>query len=221
MSAVAHFSMTTCPHCLKELSTEQGLAAHMSHRRPCRLAEEAARGHRQMDAAGREPLLMGGVINNRAEDNSIDHSAQRFGNMDIDFEDLPYRRAPGGDDANPSGSATGPGIGMGNRHRVTVEDEPEADVEHGGLPRKAWVEDFPVSAGAGLSYGVAPTLFERLHTEQQAQGVQACNPFEDLGEWDLARWLMTSGLTQSSIDSYLKLNIVSICRSATSSMRDD
>ncbi|KAF8799293.1 hypothetical protein BYT27DRAFT_7040688, partial [Phlegmacium glaucopus] len=31
-------------------------------------------------------------------------------------------------------------------------------------------------------------------------------PFESEDEWELARWLMTSGVSQTKIDSFLKLN---------------
>ncbi|OJT15374.1 hypothetical protein TRAPUB_8065, partial [Trametes pubescens] len=33
-------------------------------------------------------------------------------------------------------------------------------------------------------------------------------PFQDKEEWQLAHWLVTSGLMQSSIEKYLKLSIM-------------
>ncbi|KAH9856106.1 hypothetical protein C2E23DRAFT_722345, partial [Lenzites betulinus] len=95
------------------------------------------------------------------------------------------------------------------RHRATVEDdlEEEEEIEQGGLPWKAWVEDYPASEAPGQTFGEEQTVFERILAEQQAQGQSPWNPFEDLEEWDLARWMVTSGLTQASIDKFLKLNI--------------
>ncbi|KAI8989226.1 hypothetical protein BD414DRAFT_372805, partial [Trametes punicea] len=86
---------------------------------------------------------------------------------------------------------------------VTIEDVPEC--EEGGLPRKAWVEDFPSSAGEPV--GTAETTFERLRREKEEVGDSPWAPFEDEEEWQLAHWLVTSGLTQTNIEKYLKLNI--------------
>ncbi|KAJ2975809.1 hypothetical protein NUW54_g11669 [Trametes sanguinea] len=43
--------------------------------------------------------------------------------------------------------------------------------------------------------------------EQRAAGDQPWAPFKDLDEWELAQWLVTSGLSQTAIEQYLKLNI--------------
>lgn len=91
------------------------------------------------------------------------------------------------------------------RHRVTVEDVP--DCEEGGLPKKVWIEDFP--GDAGRPDGTSETLFERMRSEKTKAGDSPWAPFEDEEEWQLAHWLVTSGLTQSSIEKYLKLPIVS------------
>ncbi|KAH9848234.1 hypothetical protein C2E23DRAFT_740105, partial [Lenzites betulinus] len=56
----------------------------------------------------------------------------------------------------------------------------------------------------------AATPFEELLQQQRSQGNVPYAPFEDLAEWNLAEWLVTSGLTQSSIEKFLKLPIVSV-----------
>ncbi|KAI9057363.1 hypothetical protein FKP32DRAFT_1584219 [Trametes sanguinea] len=88
-------------------------------------------------------------------------------------------------------------------HRVEVEEIP--DEEEGGIPRRPWIEDFPTPAGQ--VYGTAETDFNRIWREQQSAGDMPWAPFADVDEWELARWLVTSGLSQTAIDNYLKLKI--------------
>lgn len=81
------------------------------------------------------------------------------------------------------------------------------DVEHGGLPRKPWIEDYP--GDAGRAEGAAETSFELHDKARKAAGDALWAPFEDEQEWQLAHWLVTSGLTQTNIEKFLKLDIVS------------
>lgn len=90
-------------------------------------------------------------------------------------------------------------------HAVTVEEVP--DLEEGGLPRKAWVEDFPGEAGTPID--TAKTSFERIRLAKEAAEDSPWAPFENEDEWQLSHWLVTSGLTQTNIEKFLKLKIVS------------
>ncbi|TBU36435.1 hypothetical protein BD309DRAFT_878371, partial [Dichomitus squalens] len=90
-------------------------------------------------------------------------------------------------------------------HRVSVEDVPEDVFDAGGLPRCPWVEDFSEPAGTPL--GTAETLFEGYRRAYKEEGKSKWAPFESEEEWELAQWLITSGLSQQAIDKYLKLNI--------------
>ncbi|KAJ6545182.1 hypothetical protein B0H19DRAFT_844804, partial [Mycena capillaripes] len=47
--------------------------------------------------------------------------------------------------------------------------------------------------------------FEKLREEQKTKGHAPWEPFESQDEWELAQWLMTSGLSNKKIDKYLKL----------------
>ncbi|EJF60224.1 hypothetical protein DICSQDRAFT_63569 [Dichomitus squalens LYAD-421 SS1] len=91
------------------------------------------------------------------------------------------------------------------RHHVTVEDVPDEDLDAGGLPRCPWVEDYPGPAGTPL--GGAKTLFEEYRDVHKEAGKGRWAPFESEEEWELAQWLLTSGLSQQAIDKYLKLDI--------------
>ena len=91
--------------------------------------------------------------------------------------------------------------------RATVEDvEDEDDITEDSR----FIEDFPEPAG--LPHSADKTRlsdFERHLYEQKKAGDAPWAPFETEDEWELARWLMTSGMSQTKIDSFLKLNKVS------------
>ncbi|KAJ7820185.1 hypothetical protein B0H14DRAFT_3472539 [Mycena olivaceomarginata] len=69
------------------------------------------------------------------------------------------------------------------RPRATVEDVEDED--------DRWVQPFPKERQAGAKKGNAPW-----------------EPFESEDEWEMAHWLMTSGLSGKKTDSYLKLKKV-------------
>jgi hypothetical protein len=66
-----------------------------------------------------------------------------------------------------------------------------------------------------LAYGSPIGTFKTRHERQQehnrANRVGPWHPFEDQDEWELAKWLVESGLSQSEIENFLKLNVVSNC----------
>lgn len=89
--------------------------------------------------------------------------------------------------------------------RTRVEDV--EDEEWGGLPKRPWVESFQ-GAGSVLKEGI--TAFEKLRRKKEKKQRSLWAPFESQDEWQLAQWLLTSGLTQKAIDSFLKLHIVRV-----------
>jgi hypothetical protein len=65
-----------------------------------------------------------------------------------------------------------------------------------------------------LVHGTAPTYFEYLKDKRMndptipkdiPSELRQTWPFSDLGEWSLARWLLTSGISKGSIDQFLQL----------------
>lgn len=51
--------------------------------------------------------------------------------------------------------------------------------------------------------------FERLREGQQSSGNQPWAPFSSIEDWDYARWIMNSDLSQKQIDAMLALDLVS------------
>ncbi|GLB45368.1 hypothetical protein LshimejAT787_2200310 [Lyophyllum shimeji] len=82
------------------------------------------------------------------------------------------------------------------RRAVEVEEVLDED-----SPDHRWVEDYPGPAGS--VYGRSQGTFEKYREKQEERGDPPWYPFESEAEWELARWLMTSGVSQSKIDSFL------------------
>jgi hypothetical protein len=70
-------------------------------------------------------------------------------------------------------------------------------------PNVQWVNDFPNPAGS--TSGPCATEFEQHQRAQRAEKQEPWSPFESQDEWELARWLMTVGVSQAKMDSFLKL----------------
>ncbi|KAI0696099.1 hypothetical protein BC835DRAFT_1272404 [Cytidiella melzeri] len=80
------------------------------------------------------------------------------------------------------------------------------------MPKNPFLDDHWYTSGqAGAATGRGRTLFEVMHEERVQEGVEADAPwvpFASEEEWGLAQWMMHSGLSQSEIDRYLKLDII-------------
>lgn len=95
------------------------------------------------------------------------------------------------------------------RRGVTLEEVPDEEA----LPNGRVVESHP---SAGWTYrGVVPTEWETRRSEDERDQHDPWFPFDSLDDWELARWLMTSGVSQEKIDGYLKLHIVCLSISLT------
>lgn len=201
----------TCPTCHETLPTAQGLSTHRKLIDECRRAYLAARSLRHDEAVALG--LAAAAATNKSAVDSVDV-------LDIsDGQDLCGESLSGEDDLllalDPlrSEDAALPGAhgeaqgdpGTAKRRRVEVEEVP--DEEEGGLPRVPWVADYP--GDAGKTYGTGKTAFERIRSRKEKAGEDMWAPFECREEWELAEWLVTSGLSQTNIEKYLKLEIVS------------
>ncbi|KAF8054072.1 hypothetical protein FPV67DRAFT_1442201, partial [Lyophyllum atratum] len=94
---------------------------------------------------------------------------------------------------------------MQPRRGATVEDAIE-DLDNVVNPDDRWVEDYPGSAGA--TYGHCENTFSTYRQKQETRGHAPWYPFESQKEWEVAEWLMTSGVSQRKIDSFLKLKSI-------------
>ncbi|KAF8143444.1 hypothetical protein K438DRAFT_1911066 [Mycena galopus ATCC 62051] len=86
------------------------------------------------------------------------------------------------------------------RPRATVEEVEDED--------NIWIQDFPEKSGAGKRGAECETPFEKHFREQKDEGHEPWHPFQSEDEWNLAQWLMTSGVSQSKRDEFLKLKVI-------------
>jgi hypothetical protein len=75
-----------------------------------------------------------------------------------------------------------------------------------------FIVDYPEDARAGAiledTNDGLETRFEKIRRTQQVAGKPAWAPFDSLKDWELSRWLIRSGVSQSEIDKFLKLEAV-------------
>lgn len=185
-----------CRFCARLLPTRQGLRAHLAQRSQCRHAFQRAKARLAQDSGTADHDVFPGPP---APENEPDDDHDMTYAFDVNHNTPP---------AQDHAAATNP-------FRTTVEevpDEGEPGLDHGGLPKIPFVEDYPRPAGS--TYGTAETFFETYRFAKEAVKEHPWAPFADAEEWELAQWLMTSGLTKKAIEKFLKLKIVSsLCMS--------
>lgn len=185
-----------CPYCPKAPPTAQGLSSHLAQSQRCK-AKLAA-----FYSAG--DLL---DVNNELFDEDVEMGDQpAYGPNDPDSDsestpdvglDPPIAVRPVAE-TNLSGDE-GPTDVNTHSRRASVEDvEDEEDARY--------IDDF---VGAGLPHAEScQSKFEHHFANQREAGDAPWAPFESEDEWELARWLMTSGVSQKQMDEFLKLNKV-------------
>ncbi|PPQ71533.1 hypothetical protein CVT26_010393 [Gymnopilus dilepis] len=122
-------------------------------------------------------------------------------NMDLDdpiFQMLPPSTTE--DAPSPSSSPL-----RGNR--VTIEEVEDEDAHRSPNTTDAlWEEPWPYEAGTPIREELG--AFEKLRQEQESNGHAPWHPFENKEDWELARWLILSGVSQKKINDFLKLDSV-------------
>ncbi|KAJ7060890.1 hypothetical protein C8F01DRAFT_988007 [Mycena amicta] len=85
-----------------------------------------------------------------------------------------------------------------------IEDEEDEDLDVPGSSR--WSEDYPEPAGCKLDDGAkGKTAFEAFREQQIELGLEPWAPFDSEADWELARWLVESGVSRTKMDEFLKL----------------
>lgn len=192
-----------CAYCPARLATAQGLHSHIVQSKRCRATRarhEASIVDSDSDSSNSNTQL-GRGMNTMQIDAPFDGLPS-----DYDSNSPPYVELdPPVDDPEPLEEERP----TRESRRATVEDVEDEDVITKDSDSR-FIEDFP--RPAGLPHSADKTRssnFERHLYEQKKAGDAPWAPFETEDEWELARWLMTSGVSQTKIDSFLKLNKVS------------
>ncbi|KAJ7576496.1 hypothetical protein C8J56DRAFT_1007498 [Mycena floridula] len=88
-----------------------------------------------------------------------------------------------------------------------IPSEPASADDNGFNP---YIHDYPTPAGTPIyNASKLPTQFEQIRNEQIAKGLDPWAPFDSQDDWELARFIMKSGLSQAKIDEFLKLKLIS------------
>lgn len=95
-------------------------------------------------------------------------------------------------------------------------DDETGDEREAGDTGGYWVCDYPEGhAGKVLEASdLANTgsRFENIRYRQRLAGKTSWDPFVDEEEWELAQWLVETGISQRNIDKFLKLKKVNQTR---------
>jgi hypothetical protein len=187
-----------CPYCPKAPPTAQGLSSHLAQSQRCK--EKLAAFYRAGDLLN---------VNNEPFDEDVEMGDQPVYAPNDPDSDLESNADIGLDppivvpmaESNLSGDE-GPTDLNTHSRRASVEEV--EDEEDGDDVR--YINDF---AGAGLPHAErCQTNFEQHFAQQREAGDAPWAPFESKDEWELAKWLMTSGVSQKQMDDFLKLKKV-------------
>lgn len=97
---------------------------------------------------------------------------------------------------------------MGQRpsKRARVEDD---EPEDSPFETGAYSEEFHPPAGQPCGSPISHP-FDDLSASQKAENHQPWEPFSSADDWELARWIVTAGLSQKQTNDMLSLNLVSV-----------
>lgn len=175
-----------CRYCGKPgvSRTLQGLRSHISQTPRCRARRDE------------EHMLL---HRNRSARASLQHAHQQSVENHTQRESLEENNTPPSDNPDEHHSK-----------RARVDDDNEAEIFESANTK--FIVDYPAEACAGAiledSRDRLETRFEKIWRMQQNAGEPAWAPFSSLGDWELSRWLVQSGVSQREIDKFLKLESV-------------
>lgn len=170
-----------CVFCQAIFATTQGLRSHLTQSKPCR---------KKMDAS-HQP-------SNVAISTLTFLPADEYQSLDAAINVMEPN--PGADGATLSEGQ--PSRTSQKRPAVTIEEVEDEDAPG----TQKWIEDYP--APAGSMYGSCMSIFEKYREQQRQEGLPPWAPFQDMEEWETARWIMLSGISQERMKSLLNLEKV-------------
>jgi len=189
-----------CPFCPRRLATNQGITSHISQTQTCRdkLNTFYDNLNAQLDQAGPSSTRR-------------DEDAQQEGadvNIDVEMGHNGSSSPPDFSCDIPDDSAPAPSLQQERHRRATVEDAPDED-DAPKLPEgEVWIDDYDEDRQAGATGQPCKTSFEFHRDQQREARLEPWSPFESEDEWELARWLMSAGVSQKKMDTLLKLKLV-------------
>ncbi|KAJ7235026.1 hypothetical protein B0H12DRAFT_1076218 [Mycena haematopus] len=219
---------STCTYCGSQCPTLQGLRSHLAQSKACNekhLEEFAADSGSESDQADDERAT--------GEDSDFEMDQGGVAADDPLTYDPPGEESDGSDSvrfnvaadfvdpAVTNVASTPHGVWAIAAHGVyeyffmimqagteRAKKRPRATVEEVEDEDERWVQPFDEKHYAASTIRPCKTEFQRTKARQQKEKQAPWYPFESEDEWELARWLMTSGVSQTKTDEYLKLKVV-------------
>lgn len=200
---------SNCKYCGTHCPTAQGHRSHLAQSRACR--KQHFEEYAAADSSDSESDNEDGAspLGHPIEDADMDQAAAESGpealsnehNFSLSDSDEENIDPPRVDRIAP---APEPKSNARKHPRPSVEDVEDED--------DRWVQHFPTNLAAGAILEKCRTQFQKLREEQTQAKLAPWHPFESEEEWELAHWLMTSGVSRTKTDEFLKLKAVRTVR---------
>lgn len=199
--------MPACEFCNSRFDSTKGLNLHQAQSKPCRekrdkLFEaqhvsdsESSDGN---DVAGPDHFAGDELCENNWDNMDVEPP---FAEAGAGVEAINERTEAAANACGDEGSTKAAENGQRKRKRQDSGDREETG-------KTVWQEIFPGPAGTPISK--CRTRFEEIRAKQIEKGREPWYPFESKAMWELARWLVDSGLSADKINSFLKLELVSM-----------
>lgn len=179
-----------CGVCRQGFSTQQGLRTHVQLSPECRAAIQARNRPHESETPTSPPP---------------NHDTLPNASQDIP----PETNTP-----HLPGSPTNTNTPEADPRRARVEDadDENEDGRDEGDGNGYWVWDFPEGQAGriveGSSLAHTGSRFENIRHRQRLAGKVPWDPFSNEEEWEVAQWLVETGISQRNIDEFLKLKKV-------------
>ncbi|KAF5362997.1 hypothetical protein D9757_014080 [Collybiopsis confluens] len=174
---------TACPYCGSIGESTKSLRAHITQKKFCRQKDEQA--FYESDSDPEAPMDWTPTTEPDSENNSEN--------------DIGYFQ--------PTSSHCSSTLPVSIEE---IEDDPsnEAKSVYGNVNNYVYAMPYPGPAGMSLHDSCMPTSFEAAYQRQTEAKLPPWTPFKSEQEWELARWLISSGASQKKIDKFCMLDMI-------------
>ena len=200
-----------CPYCFTDTESRRGLHSHMMQKKTCRerMEADAYISESASETAGANKQNNSNLPTQHPNEADAENPAS---DNEMDFDELPFHSSSPITDVQVAAAASprvSPAASPQQPSSPNHLEDADNDNEHAEADddtESRWIEDFPYPAGVPIGEGVS--RFEEWRRDQENKNEPPWSPFKSREEWELAKWLITSGISQKKIDAFLELKTV-------------
>lgn len=194
-----------CPYCPRTFDTEEGVNRHISHMPACMQKQHEATSR----ILANYKSEYGNLLDPGDRDEDLPIELVNFFELPDTGEDYLDDQFPNPPTMNNSTPSDGDSDSDDRKDGSNEEASEEADLLNAGPiletnQTEPFVEHF---LGAAEVLGRHRSKFEQRLAEEKCNGVKGIRLHDELHH-ELARWMMSAGLSQAKIDEFLKLKLV-------------